>query len=81
MIWMKQLWMRRKMYSDLAEEIRQHLDEQIEAMMADGMSRKEAEHAARRQFGNVSRIEERGREAWMYPFIESLWADLKYAMR
>jgi len=50
MIWMKQLWMRRRMYSDLAEEIQQHLDEQIEAMMADGMSRKEAEHAARRQF-------------------------------
>jgi predicted permease len=81
MLWFKQLWLRRRMYSDLAEEIRQHLDEQIEALMADGMSREDAEHAARRQFGNVSGIEERGREAWMYPFLESLGADLKYAVR
>jgi len=81
MIWFKQLWMRRRIYSDLSEEIRQHLDENIEALLADGMSREEAEQAARRQFGNVTAIEERGREAWIYPFIESLWADLKYAIR
>jgi putative ABC transport system permease protein len=81
MIWLRQLWVRRRMCSDLDEEIRQHLDEQIDALMADGMSREEAECAAKRQFGNVTGIEERGREEWMYTFIESLWADLKYAIR
>jgi putative ABC transport system permease protein len=81
MNWFKQIWMRRRMCRDLSEEIRQHLDENIEALMADGMSRGEAEQSARRQFGNVTAIEERGREAWMYPFIEGLWADLKYAIR
>lgn len=81
MIWLKQLWMRRRLYSDLAEEIQQHLREKTEALIAGGMSREEAERVARREFGNVTGIEERGREAWMYPFIESLWADLKYSIR
>ena len=81
MNWLKQFWLRRRLYSDLSEEIRQHLDETIEALMAGGMSPEEAERAARRQFGNVTAIEERGREAWMFPFFESLWADLKFAIR
>jgi hypothetical protein len=34
MNWFKQLWMRRRMPSNLSEEIRQHLDENIEALMA-----------------------------------------------
>jgi predicted permease len=80
-MWFQQLWSRRRIYSDLSEEIRQHLEEKAEALMADGMSREDAECAARRQFGNVTRMEERSRELWMYPFIESLWGDLTYAIR
>jgi predicted permease len=80
-MWFKQLWMRRRIYGDLAEEIRQHLSEKADALMADGMSREEADRAAKRQFGNVTRMEERSREPWMYPFIEGLWRDLIYAAR
>ena len=32
-----------------------------------GMSREDAEYAARREFGNVARIEESGHEPWMWP--------------
>lgn len=60
MQWVRQLFTRRSIYRDLSEEIRQHLAEKIEALMADGMSRKEAEYAAKREFGNVTRIEESG---------------------
>ena len=74
-MWLKQLRMRRRIYDDLAEEIRQHLAEKAEALMAEGLSREEADRAARREFGNVTRMEERGREPWMYPFIEGLWGD------
>ena len=80
-MWLKQLWMRGRLYNDLAEEIQQHLHEKREALIAAGMSPEEAELAARREFGNVTGIEERGREAWMYPGVESLWADVKYALR
>lgn len=81
MMWLKQLWMRRRLYSDLAEEIQQHLHEKREALIADGVSPEEAELTVRREFGNITRMEERGREAWMYPRVESLCADVKYAIR
>jgi predicted permease len=81
MQWLKQLLSRRKIYSDLSEEIEQHLSEKTEAFMAEGMSREQARRAAKREFGNVSRIEERGRETWMWPLAESLWADTKFALR
>ena len=69
------------MYSDLSEEIEQHLAEKTELLMAEGMSREEAAYAAKREFGNLSRIEEQGREAWMWPLAESLYADFKLAIR
>ncbi len=80
-MWFKRLRMRRAIYDDLSEEIRQHLAEKTEALMADGMSREEAACAARREFGNVTRIEERGREPWIYPLIEGLWGDATFALR
>jgi predicted permease len=81
MNWFKQLFIRRRIYSDLSEEIRQHLLEKTEALMAEGMSLAEAERSARREFGNVTGIEERSREAWMWPMIDSVWADGKFALR
>jgi Flp pilus assembly protein TadB len=49
--------------------------------MAGGMSRKEATAAARREFGNVTLIEQDSREVWHWPSIESFFADLRYAVR
>ncbi len=81
MTWMKKLFSRRAIYNDLAEEIRQHIDEKTETLMAGGMSREDAERAAKREFGNVTRIHERSREVWQWPRFESLLADLKLALR
>ncbi|MBZ5500215.1 MAG: ABC transporter permease [Acidobacteriia bacterium] len=78
---LKQLLGRRRIYNDLADEIRSHLDERIEELVADGMPRKEAGAAARREFGNVTLIEERGREVWQWPSIESFFADVRFAIR
>jgi predicted permease len=81
MTWIQQLFTRRKIFSDLSEEIQQHLEEKTAALMAEGMSHDEAVRAAKREFGNVTIIQERGREAWMWPLAESLWADAKFAVR
>jgi putative ABC transport system permease protein len=81
MTWIKQLFTRRRIYDDLGEEIQQHIDERTDALVAEGMGHEEAVRAARREFGNLTHIEERGREAWMWPLAESLWADLKFAIR
>jgi predicted permease len=81
MNWFKRLFTRGKVYDELTEEIRQHLDERVEALMSDGMRRDEAEHTARREFGNVTLIEERGREAWQWPTLDFLWADVRFGLR
>jgi uncharacterized protein YoaH (UPF0181 family) len=81
MNWFTQFFKRRRIFSDLSEEIQQHLAEKTEALMDEGMSRDDAEQAARREFGNVTRIEERSRQAWIWPTIEGIFADLKLAFR
>ncbi|MHB1794946.1 MAG: ADOP family duplicated permease [Acidobacteriaceae bacterium] len=72
---------RNRMTHDLSEEMQQHLEEKIETLVTDGMPREEAVHAARRAFGNATLIEERSREIWMWPLVEGIWADIKFALR
>lgn len=81
MSWLDRFFRRRDLYNDLAEEMRQHLEEKTEQLMRNGMSLEEAEHAARRAFGNTTLLEERGRAVWQWPRLESLWADAKFALR
>jgi hypothetical protein len=61
MRWLWQLFSRRRLYTDLGEEIAQHLQEKTDELVSHGVSRREAELQARREFGNVARIEERSR--------------------
>ena len=79
--WLKQILSRRRRYDELAESIREHLEGTIEDLMEAGLSREEATHAAHREFGNVMLIEERSREVWQWPRLESAWRDGKYAVR
>ncbi len=81
MNWLRQLLSRRRLYNDLSDEMQQHLDEKIENLVAAGMTRKEAAYAARREFGNITLIEEDSREVWRWPSIESLIADIRYGFR
>jgi hypothetical protein len=78
---LKQIFSRRRLYNDLSDEIREHLEEKIEELVAGGMSRKEATAAARRQFGNITLFEQDSREVWRWPSIESIIADARYAFR
>jgi predicted permease len=81
MRWLTQPFSRRGRYNELSESIREHLDEKIEDMIDRGMTREEAERKARREFGNVTLIEQRSREVWQWPTLESLWADTEYTLR
>jgi len=81
MKWVDRWLARRRIYDDLADEIRAHLDEKADALVAQGMTRRDARSAARRAFGNVTNIEEDGREAWQWPTIESWMMDVRYAVR
>jgi predicted permease len=81
MNWLKGAFTRSRRYDELSATIREHLDEKIADLMDRGMMREEAERSARREFGNVTLIEERSREVWQWPTLESMWADVRYALR
>ncbi len=81
MKWIKQLFSRHRLYGDLSKEIQEHLEEKIDELVAGGMSREEAARAARREFGNVTLLEERGREVWQWPSLETFLMDVRYGLR
>jgi predicted permease len=81
MNWFKSLFSRRRHYAELSESIREHLEEKITDLMDEGMTREQARRAARCEFGNVTLIEERSREVWQWPTLESILADLRYTFR
>jgi hypothetical protein len=77
----KRIFARKRLYAELSESMQEHLDERVDELMADGMTRRQAEQAAKREFGNVALIEQRGREVWQWPTVESIAADMKFALR
>ena len=81
MSWLKQLFTRHRRYDDLSVSIQEHLDERIDELVEEGMPRQQAEQTARRQFGNVTLLQQRSREAWQWPRLESFLADLKFTAR
>jgi putative ABC transport system permease protein len=81
MLGLRDFFSRRRRYEELAESMREHLEERVGELVEGGMARADAEFAAKREFGNMTQIEERSREVWQWPRVESLWADGKYAMR
>jgi putative ABC transport system permease protein len=81
MNWLKALLQRRRLRGDLTAEIQEHLAEKVEELIAGGMSRKEATHAARREFGNVTLVQENSRGVWRWSLIEDLLMDVRFASR
>ena len=82
-IWarVRALFRRRQLEKDLDEELAFHLAMREEKKRAAGVAAEEAKYAARRQFGNVTRIKEACREAWSFASLETTWRDLRYGAR
>ncbi|HKQ76071.1 MAG TPA: ABC transporter permease [Blastocatellia bacterium] len=72
---------RRRHEREMEEEMRFHLEMQIEQNLASGMAAEEAHYAARRQFGNQTWLKEASREMWSLNSIETLIQDLRYGAR
>jgi predicted permease len=66
---------------EMDDELRFHLECQIEENLKAGMSPEEARYAALRQFGGVEQIKEECRDAWGVRFIETLLQDLRFGLR
>lgn len=66
---------------DLEDEVAFHLAMREEQNRQRGNSPEEARYAARRQFGNYTQTKERTRDMWTFTSLESLWQDVRYALR
>lgn len=67
--------------ADIDEELRYHLDREIERNVAKGMSPTDARHAGRRAFGNVTVHAEQARDTMRWAWLEELRQDVQYAWR
>jgi putative ABC transport system permease protein len=73
--------LRRGLDGDLSDEMQAHLDLMTSENIARGMPPGEAHAAARRAFGNVTRTQEKAREAWQFPRFETTLQDIRYGLR
>ena len=70
-----------RLSTDLDREMAFHLAERADALEAGGMSRSDAEREALKRFGHRNTLKERTRDVDVLVWLESLAADLRYAVR
>ncbi len=66
---------------ELDDEMRFHLEKEVEQNVARGMSVREARTAALRSFGGVEHFKEEARDARGVRLLEETWHDLRYSLR
>src|SRR5215813_12309848 len=78
---LRALLFKSKMEEELDEEVRFHLEREIQENIARGMTPEEAHYAAIRNFGGVERVKEESRDERGIRLLEELWQDLRYGAR
>jgi hypothetical protein len=79
--WSRFVGIFRRNDSELDEEIQTHLDLLARENVERGMSPEAARAAARRSFGGVMRTTEACRDQRGWPLIDSLFQDVRFAVR
>jgi predicted permease len=79
--WLRELFHGKQTERELDDELRYDLDRRIEANLGAGMARKEAEMAAKRDFGSVDLAKEECRDERGTRWIENLWQDVRFGLR
>jgi predicted permease len=75
------IWRRKRRNDELNEELKGHLTLETREEMEAGRSRKEAEVAARRQFGNEALVGETTRDMWGWRWLADLVQDVHFGFR
>jgi predicted permease len=78
---LRSLFRRRQVEQELDEELRYHLERQIEENIAQGMTAEEARYAALRAIGGIEQRKEECRDMRRVRWIEDLVQDLRYGLR
>ncbi len=74
-------WRRKKRDAELEEEVRSHLEMAARERVERGDTAKEAERAARREFGNVELMKEITRDTWGWRRLRDLADDARFGSR
>lgn len=72
---------RQSVERDLDDEIRYHIETEIDRLTATGVDRDEARRLALSRLGGVDAVKERCRDARGVTFVETMAADVRYAVR
>jgi hypothetical protein len=78
---LRSLFRRNQVEQDLEDELRDHLERQVEAGIARGMTHDEARAAAMRAFDGMEQKKEECRDMRRVNFIEHRLQDLRFAIR
>ena len=80
---LRSLWfrIRGRRYQEDTAELTSHFEQLRERLIDQGLSAEDASAAARRQFGNLTSLQERSREMFSIPFLDRLFRDIHYALR
>src|SRR5580765_1505603 len=72
---------RRRLERDLDDEVAFHLAMREADLRAGGVPDPAAREMARRRFGNVTHLKEQTRDMWLFPSLESIVQDVRFALR
>lgn len=75
------LFRRNRMDAELEEELRDHIDRQIEDNLSRGMGAEEARLTALRAFGNPVSLRDKTRATWSWNGVEQCARDLRLGLR
>src|SRR5262245_3648149 len=78
---LRSLFRRPQVEQELDEELRYHIERQIEEYISKGMTEEKARFAALRAIGGVERRKEECRDMRRVVWIEDLMQDVRYSMR
>src|SRR6266849_3411331 len=79
--WPVSFWRRKKRETELNEEVRSHLEMAARERVEKGEEKKEAERAARWEFGNVGLVKEITRDVWGRRWLRDAADDARYGLR
>src|SRR5437667_10677622 len=79
--WVCELFGKRKREKELEEEVRSHLEMAARERAERGEKKEEAEHAARRKFGNVELVKQVTRDVWGWTWLRDVADDVRYGLR
>jgi len=79
--WIVDVFRRRRLDADLDSQLAYHLDALEAEGRARGMSPADARAAARRDMGGLTQIKDAYRDQLRLPAVETIWQDVRYAVR